>query len=122
MKNHQDVGYDDFVKTLSEHCKIIVKYDKTGKLDKADAAEKFCDFNAKHPAFHLVNISMSGGNLVNAYQAQDAILVNNLRNQVRWLYVEYPFFRAKLAINPELTHEIIETCGNMENENSEDYV
>lgn len=40
--------FDD-AKTMAEHESIIRRYRLTGQLDRADAIQKYIDFNQAHP-------------------------------------------------------------------------
>lgn len=72
---------------MLEHSTIILRYRKTGCLDRSYAIEKYKDFNIAHPEYIIdVNICGFGNHNVTALEnMNDWDIVANLNRQLIYL-------------------------------------
>lgn len=86
--NNENYGklFDD-AKTMAEHEYIIMTYRSTGKLDRADAIEKYKDFNRSHPEY-IAGVNIQGAVIHNVFPMEnlnDFDIVRNLQLQLLYL-------------------------------------
>lgn len=77
----------DEAKTTSEHEAIILKYQKTGVLDRDDAIKKYKDFNSAHPEYYasMTVAATASGSSVPIDNVSDNVIVGNLQAQLAYL-------------------------------------
>ncbi len=77
--------FDD-AKTMAEHESIIKRYRLTGQLDRADAIQKYIEFNQAHPEYiATINVQVAMLNVVPMQSLCDMDVVANLNSQLIFL-------------------------------------
>ncbi len=87
MNNESERKQVDDARTAAEHEAIILRYQRTGELDRTDAIKKYKDFNDAHLDYYVsmtavTTVSGSAGLIDNA---PDNVIVGNLQAQLLFL-------------------------------------
>lgn len=87
MNNESERKQLDDAKTAAEHESIILRYQRTGELDRDDAIKKYKDFNDAHPDYYvsmttIATVSSSAELIDNV---PDNVIVGNLTAQLAYL-------------------------------------
>lgn len=87
MNNESERKQVDDAKTAAEHEAIILRYQRTGELDRADAIKKYRDFNGTHPDYYVSMTAMSSaaGTSAPIGSLPDNVIVDNLQAQLAYL-------------------------------------
>lgn len=87
MNNESERKQVDDTKTAAEHESIILRYQRTGELDRADAIRRYKDFNDAHPDYYVsmatITTISGGAGLID--NAPDNVIVGNLQAQLVYL-------------------------------------
>lgn len=79
----------DDAKTVAEHAEIILRYQKTGYLDRDDAIKKYKKFNDDHLDYYVLMraATASAGTAVYIEDERipESVIVGNLNQQLLWL-------------------------------------
>lgn len=77
----------DDVKTAAEHEAVILKFLKTGELDRDDAIKKYNSFNSAHPEYYIGMAASAtvSGSAVPIDTAPNNVIVGNLQAQLLYL-------------------------------------
>jgi len=87
MNNDSERKQADDAKTATEHEAIILRYQRTGKLDRTDAIKKYKDFNDAHPDYYVSMTAMysAAGTSAPIGSLPDNVIVDNLKAQLVYL-------------------------------------
>ena len=87
MNNESERKQVDDAKTAAEHESIILRYQRTGELDRADAIKKYKDFNDAHPDYYvsMTAVTTISGSAELIDNAPDTVIAGNLQAQLVYL-------------------------------------
>ncbi len=87
MSNESERKQVDDAKTMAEHEAIILKYQKSGELDRDDAIKKYNIFNCTHPEYYATMMASAtvSGSAAPIYTVPDRVVVGNLQAQLLYI-------------------------------------
>ncbi len=86
MNEYEAYKLVDDVKTLAEHEAIILRYKRTGLLDRERAIQVYQEFCVKNPGYAAAVLAQTAvrHNGVDLAMASDDVIVGNLNQQIMY--------------------------------------